>query len=83
VIGPMRRLPSAGKASPYQEEGDVRFGSIADICAATSHVRFTPESDRESGFLQQAMSALPPKADMCGAIAHVRFGPKADIRFIR
>jgi hypothetical protein len=28
---------------------DVRFGSKADICAATSHVRFTPESDRESG----------------------------------
>jgi hypothetical protein len=23
---------------------DVRFGSKADICAATSHVRFTPES---------------------------------------
>jgi hypothetical protein len=24
---------------------DVRFGSKADICAATSYVRFTPESD--------------------------------------
>ena len=24
---------------------NVRFGSKADICAATSHVRFTPESD--------------------------------------
>ena len=28
----------------------VRFGSKADICAAKRHVRFTPESDRESGF---------------------------------
>src|SRR5262245_26023282 len=28
---------------------NVRFGSKADICAATSHVRFTPNSDRESG----------------------------------
>jgi hypothetical protein len=23
---------------------DVRFGSLADICAAKSHVRFTPEN---------------------------------------
>jgi hypothetical protein len=27
---------------------DVRFGSKADICAAKSHVRFSPNSDRES-----------------------------------
>jgi hypothetical protein len=58
---------------------DVRFGSKADIGAATSHVRFTPNSDRESDFLQTVMSDLPPKADMCSAQAHVRFGPKADI----
>jgi hypothetical protein len=38
-----------------------------------------PNSDRESGFPQTGMSALPPKADMCGAHAHVCFGPKADI----
>ena len=42
----------------------VRFGSKADMCAANSHVRFTLESDRESGFPQKAMSALPPKADI-------------------
>jgi hypothetical protein len=58
---------------------NVRFGSEADICAATNHVRFTPNSDRESGHLQNAMSALPLKADMCSALAHVRFGPIADI----
>ena len=40
---------------------------------------FAPNSDRESGFLQRVMSALPLKADMCSALAHVRFGPKADI----
>ena len=28
---------------------NVRFGSEADICGAKAHVRFTPNSDRESG----------------------------------
>jgi hypothetical protein len=53
--------------------------SLADICSAKEHVRFAPNSDRESGFPQTVMSALPPKADMCGANRDVRFGPKADI----
>jgi hypothetical protein len=61
----------------------VRFGSKADICAAIRHVRFTPDNDRESGFPQKVMSALPPKADMCGAARDVRFGPKADIQDAR
>jgi hypothetical protein len=59
---------------------NVRFGSKADISTATSHVRFTPDSDRESGHVPMVMSALHPKADMCGALAHVRFGPEADIQ---
>jgi hypothetical protein len=29
-------------------ECDVRFGSKADICGVTSHVRFTPNSDHTS-----------------------------------
>jgi len=58
---------------------DVRFGSKADICGAISHVRFTPDSDRESGLPQTFMSALPPKADMCSATGDVRYGPIADI----
>ncbi len=62
---------------------DVRFGSKADICAAKRHVRFAPNSDRESGFSQTVMSALPTKADVCGALTHVCFGPKADIRFLQ
>jgi hypothetical protein len=49
------------------------------MCAAKGHVRFTPNSDRESGLQQKFMSALPPKADMCGATAYVCFGPKADM----
>jgi hypothetical protein len=49
------------------------------MCSALAHVRFTPVSDRESGFPKKFMCALPPKADMCTALAHVRFGPKADI----
>jgi len=60
---------------------DVRFGSKADICGAKRHVRFTPNSDRESGFPHKPMSALPPKADMCSTLAYVRFGPEADIFF--
>ena len=43
-------------------------------------VRFTPNSDRESGFPHKVMSALPPKADMCGATRDVCFWPKADIQ---
>jgi hypothetical protein len=56
---------------------DVRFGSKADICSASAHVRFTPNSDRESGFSQKVMSALPPKADICSALVPVGFGPIA------
>ena len=37
-----------------------------------AYVRFTPNSDRESGFPHKVMSALPPKADMCSALADVR-----------
>jgi hypothetical protein len=51
---------------------DVRFGSKADICSAKRHVRFTPNSDRESGLRQTVMSALRLKADVCSALAHVR-----------
>src|SRR6185437_9421949 len=47
--------------------------------AAKTHVRFTPNSDRKSGFPRKVMSALPPKADMCGAQAYVRYGPIADV----
>jgi hypothetical protein len=58
----------------------VRFGSKADMCSAKGDVRFAPDSDRESGFSQKVMSALPLKADMCGARGHVCFGPIADIQ---
>jgi len=43
---------------------NVRFGSLADICGAKCHVRFTPNSDRESRHPRQAMSALPLKAGL-------------------
>jgi hypothetical protein len=39
----------------------VRFGSGADIYAATSHVRSTPNSDRESGFPQKSCQLWPRK----------------------
>jgi hypothetical protein len=50
------------------------------MCSAKPHVRFAPNSDRESGFPQTGMSALPPKADMCDARMDVCFGPIADIK---
>jgi hypothetical protein len=34
------------------------------MCGAPTHVRFAPNSDRESEFPHKVMSALPPKADM-------------------
>jgi hypothetical protein len=51
---------------------NVRFGSQADMCIAKSHVRITPNSDRESRHLPWGISALPPKADMCSANKNVR-----------
>ena len=55
------------------------FGQKRTCALQKGHVRFTPNSDRESGHRQTVMSALPPKADMCGATRDVRFGPIADI----
>src|SRR5262245_48516122 len=72
----------AAQTCTGKDPAHARFGSKADICVATSHVRFTPNSDRKSGLPQRVMSALPPKADMCDAISDARFGPKADIRLI-
>ena len=40
---------------------DVCFGSKGDICAAPAHVRFTPNSERESRHAAMEMSALPGK----------------------
>src|SRR5262249_21705758 len=47
--------------SPALRRSNVRFGSLADICAAKNHVRFTPDSDRKSGLPQPAVAALPRK----------------------
>src|SRR5262245_7882014 len=41
--------------------GDVRFGSKADSCSAATHVRFTPNSDRESGHRQPSCPLHPRK----------------------
>src|SRR6185312_11191318 len=44
------------------EVSDVRFGSEADICAATSHVRFTPNSDRKSRHAANGHVCFPPES---------------------
>jgi hypothetical protein len=43
-----------------------RFGSKADVCSATGHVRFASNSDRESRHAENGHVRFPPKADMCG-----------------
>src|SRR5262245_47973908 len=52
--GDDRTTTEGGTKSPWTEvqldRTDVRFGSIADICSAKWHVRFTPNSDGKSGF---------------------------------
>ena len=62
-------MPQSGRRPQHQKQKCALQNVI---------IRFTPNSDRESGFSQKVMSALPPKADMCGALAHVRFGAEAD-----
>ena len=62
-----------GKAQPVVTWAEcplwVKSGHVQ--CSAQADVRFTLNSDRESGFPQKVMSALPPKADMCSAKGHV------------
>jgi hypothetical protein len=78
VINSRRRIASSTVqdqvAAQTSALEDVRFGSEVDMCGATAHVRFTLNSDRESGLSQRRMSALPPKADLCSATRDVRFG---------
>ena len=37
-------VPGDTNTPAASESVNVRFGSLADICSAESHVRFTPES---------------------------------------
>ena len=69
--GPKMNFPHATRMSA--------LGQKQTFCAAKSDVRFTPESDRKSGFPHKVMSALPPKADIRSAPTHVR-GPGTDTK---
>src|SRR5262245_13872511 len=71
IFGRFAARKTSAKNGVPNAASDVRFGSQADMCNAKCHVRFSPNSDRESEIPQKAMSALPPKADMCGALVHV------------
>ena len=48
-----------GPSRASRRRSHVRFGSKGDICSAKRHVRFTPNSDRESEIPKKVMSALP------------------------
>jgi hypothetical protein len=67
--------PDSDKSSLMSPLAYVRFGSLADMCAAISDVRYYPNSDRESRHAQTVMSALHSKADLCTANTDVCFGP--------
>ena len=60
----------------------VRFGSKADSCSATTHVRFTPNSDRESGHVPMVMSALPQKRTCAAHSLMSAKGQNRSIRFL-
>jgi hypothetical protein len=65
-------------------DGNVRFGSKADIGLASIDVRFTLKKMSALGQKQtsdwpQLMSALPSKADIAERHWDVRFVPKADL----
>src|SRR4029078_8462727 len=49
LIYPKAKIAREEDCRPIGLGAKVRFGSEADICVAISDVRFTPNSDRESG----------------------------------
>jgi hypothetical protein len=49
-------------AQPGLRGIDVRFGSKADMCGAKRHVRFTPNSDRESGHAANGHVCFTPES---------------------
>src|SRR5262245_56532 len=57
-----RQVILQARATRLEAADHVRFGSLTDICSATGHVRFAPNSDRKSGLPQNG---------------HVRFTPKS------
>ena len=49
ACAPVRTAHNAESQRLALNGANVRFGSKADMCAAKGHVRFAPNSDRESG----------------------------------
>jgi hypothetical protein len=62
--------------SGYTQCNDnVRFGSKADICAAKSHVRFTPDCDRKSRHRLIGRLLLPSATEGCDPCKTMRTYP--------
>jgi hypothetical protein len=59
------------KAGTCGAKTDVRYGSLADICSATGHVRFTPNSDGKSRHAAKGRVCFTPGS------GHVRCKPHA------
>ena len=59
---------------------DVRFGSLADICAAKNDVRFTPDSDRKSRHAANGHVCFRPESGrvQCTALGQKRTSGPVD-----
>jgi hypothetical protein len=72
LVGAIKQRLRHGKSERYYRfnlgprNGHARFGSLADICSATVHVRFTPKSRHV--LLQLRMSALGQKRTSARAL---------------
>jgi hypothetical protein len=79
TVGPQRMDPLRADTRPMNRKKRMRYpralkvdlGPTITALPAYFSACASSESDRESGFSQNDMSALPLKADMCGAIGHV------------
>jgi hypothetical protein len=60
----VRAAMVATPAGARKGSAHVRFGSEADMCSAKGHVRFTPESDRESGHAANGHVCFTPKSGL-------------------
>jgi hypothetical protein len=61
------------------DQSDVRFGSEADMCNAPTHVRFAPNSDRESRHAANGHVRFTLESRHVRRNQQCRYGPRADI----
>src|SRR4029078_6214780 len=78
LIYPKAKIAPEDDCRPIGLGANVRFGSKADICAATSDVRFTPHSDRESRHASNGHVCFSPESEVCADASSERKDPDTD-----